>query len=96
MAAGAGCGSSGGPTGDPQATLSSCNAWCDANIGAACATPLYATVDDCKTTECAPLLRAPAICQTKLKTYYDCRQAQGDLCADMGCMDEMHAVLTCQ
>lgn len=96
VAASAGCGSSGGPTGDPQATLASCNAWCDAYIPAACAAPIYTALDACKMTECSDLPRQPAICQTKIKTYYDCRKAQADLCGDMACTDEFNAVLTCQ
>ena len=96
VAAAAGCGASGGPTGDPQATLASCNAWCGAYVPAACATPIYPTLDACKTTECGDLPRQPAICQTKLKTYYDFRQAQADVCDEMACKDEFDAVLTCQ
>ena len=96
IGAAAGCGSSGAPTGDPQATLASCNDWCDAYIAAAGAVATYQTLDECKMTECAALPLQPAICQTKLKTYYDCQKAQSDICGDTGCTDQFHAVLTCQ
>jgi len=96
LAALAGCGSSGAPTGNPQLTLSSCEAWCDAYVAAACATPLYKDVDTCKAMECADLPKQPAICQTKINMYYECQQAQADICGDMGCTTEHNAVLTCQ
>jgi hypothetical protein len=96
LAALAGCGSSGAPTGDPQLTLASCNAWCDAYVAAVCTTPIYKSLDECKTMECSDLPRQQAFCQTKIKTYYDCQQAQADICGDMGCTAEHSVVLTCQ
>jgi hypothetical protein len=98
LAAAPGCGSSGGPTGDPDASVASCNAYCAAYTAASCPQPLYASLDDCKMAECFHLPQAPAICQTKIKTYYDCAQADpdGGTCANMGCYDEFKAVLSCQ
>ena len=96
LAATPGCGSSGGPTGDPTASVSSCDAYCEAYVAKSCPTPIYTTLDDCKMAECFHLPQAPAICQTKIKTYYDCAQAATDICGDMGCTDDFMAVLTCQ
>ena len=90
-----GCGSSSG--GDPAATQASCSAYCTAYIAAACPTPVYASVDDCNSAECAPFASAPSKCQSALKTYYDCRATQADICADTGCDSQFTAVVAnCQ
>jgi hypothetical protein len=93
----AGCGSSLGPTGSPTATQMSCEDYCDAYLAAACMPSNYKTVAECTMAECFHLPEAPAICQTKIKLYYDCQNMQADVChGDMGCADQWHAVLTCQ
>jgi len=107
LAATLGCGSSGGPTGDPNASVASCNAYCEAYVAKSCPTPIYTSLDDCKMAECFHLPQAPAICQTKIKIYYDCvqalsnicddcAQAPNDNCPDMGCKADFMAVLSCQ
>jgi hypothetical protein len=98
FAATPGCGAAGGPNGDPAAAVASCNAYCDAYVAAACTPPNYTSADDCKLAECHHLPSAPGICQTKIKTYYDCGKALGptDICSDTPCADEFSAVLTCQ
>ena len=96
VAASSGCGSAGEPTGDPASSKASCEAYCQAYVAKACAAPFYKTLDACKMAECFHLPEDPAICQTKIKTYYDCQTAQTDICGDMGCTDKFSAVLTCQ
>ena len=96
LAAVSGCGSAGEATGDPAAAKASCDAYCQAYIAKACPDPLYTTLDACKMAECFHLPEAPGICQTKIKTYYDCQTAQADICGDMGCAAQFSAVLTCQ
>ena len=91
-----GCGSSGG-NGSAE-TQASCNAYCTAYIAAACASPIYATAAECNTNECAQIpASAPAKCQMALKTYYDCRKAQADICGDAGCDPQATAYISaCQ
>jgi len=97
LAVAAGCGSSGGSTGDSAATVAACEQYCDAYLAAACTPSNYTSAADCKMAECHPLNLAPAMCQTKLKAYYDCQKAQADVCAgDTPCMDAFTAVQTCQ
>jgi hypothetical protein len=93
-----GCGAAGGPNGDPNAAVASCNGYCDAYIAAACTPSNYPTADACKMAECHHLPSAPGICLTKIKTYYDCAKGLGpaDICGDSACADEFSAVLTCQ
>lgn len=92
-----GCGSSGEPTGDSQASLASCNAYCDAYVAKTCTPTNYTTADACKLAECKHLPEDPAICQTKIKIYYDCQNAQLDICTgDMGCASQFHDVEHCQ
>jgi hypothetical protein len=79
---------------DPAA-VSSCNAYCAKYIAAACLSPRYATVDACKTTECARYTNVPAQCQTAVRIYYDCEQGQADICGSSGCSNELAAVTTC-
>ena len=94
--ASAGCSDSG--EGDPAAALASCDAFCGAYLAAACTD--YPTLDDCKSIECSDLPRQPLGCQTQIKVYYDCRQAQADICvnpdeATEECFAELHDLLTC-
>jgi hypothetical protein len=84
--------------GDPAAALASCNAFCEAYLTAHCAD--YPTLEDCKTIECSDLPRQPIGCQTQIKLYYDCRQAQADICINPdestdACWAEFHDLLTC-
>ena len=79
--------------GDPAASQASCNAYCDAYLAATC--PDYPTVEECKATECDDIPVQPAICQTKLKTYYDCQKAQADICGFDECSTEFQDLLTC-
>ena len=89
-----GCGDSGGG-GNSAAALASCNSYCDAYIAKACpAPPLYTTVAECKMNECEDdTSGAPANCNAAIKTYYDCRQTQADLCADDGCDSQFGAII---
>jgi hypothetical protein len=80
--------------GDPAASQDACHAYCDAYLGAMC--PDYATVGECKDIECGDIPVQPAICQTKIKTYYDCQKAQADLCGFDECHDEFQDLLTCE
>ena len=90
-----GCGDSGGGSGNAAAALASCNSYCDAYIAKACPAPaLFATAAECKTDECQDTSAAPAKCNAAIKTYYDCRQAQADLCADDGCDNQGIAILS--
>ena len=65
--------------------------------------PLARTIrplDDCKSIECSDLPRQPLGCQTQFKIYYDCRQAQADICinpdeATEECFAEFNDLLTC-
>ena len=84
--------------GDPAAALASCNLFCEAYLAAMCTD--YPTLDDCKATECSHLPRQPIGCQTKVKVYYDCRQAQADICINPDldteeCSAELDDLLTC-
>ena len=90
-----GCGdSSDGGGGNAAAALASCNSYCDAYIAKACTSAFYATAAECKTMECEDTSAAPANCNAALKTYYDCRQTQADLCADDGCNSQAAALLS--
>jgi len=88
-----GCGSSSG--GDPAATQTSCTAYCTAYLAAACPTPMYTSASDCQSSECTQASTAPAGCQSTLKTYYDCRATQADICGDTGCTAEFAALNNC-
>ena len=90
-----GCGGSDGDNGH-AATLTSCNAYCDMYGAAACgASGLFTDAADCKTSECQPIpAAAPSGCQSALKTYYDCRKTQADICADDGCDAQATAFFT--
>jgi hypothetical protein len=94
FSAAAGCGSSGGG-GDPAATQTSCTAYCTAYFAAACPTPMYTSMADCMSSECAQAAGFPAGCQSALKTYYDCRKTQADICGDTGCSSQFTATTTC-
>lgn len=90
-----GCGDS---DDDSAAALASCNAFCTAYLAAACTD--YPAVDDCKMVECSDLPQQPVGCQTKVKLYYDCRQAQDDICINPDqptndCFAEFDDLLTC-
>lgn len=87
------CGDSKGGGGNSAAALASCNSYCDAYIAKACASAFYATAAECKTDECVDTSAAPANCNATVKTYYDCRQAQADLCADDGCDSQFAAII---
>ncbi len=94
--ASAGCSDS--DEGDPAAALASCNAFCEAYLAAACMD--YPTLDDCKSVECSDLPRQPLGCQTEIKIYYDCRQAQAAVCIEPDdttdeCFAEFDDLLTC-
>ena len=94
--ASAGCADS--VEGDPAAALASCKAFCDAYLTASC--PDYPTLDDCKSIECSDLPQQPLGCQNKVKAYYDCRQAQTDICVNPddpidACGVEFDALLMC-
>ena len=89
-----GCGGDSNGGGGGAAALASCNSYCDAYIAKACATPFYASAAECKSTECEDTSAAPANCNTAIKTYYDCRTAQADLCADDGCDTQFTAIIT--
>lgn len=88
-----GCGGDDGGGGG-AAALASCNSYCDAYIAKACATPIYTTAAECKTDECDGISAVPANCGAALKTYYDCRATQADLCADDGCDSQAAAFVT--
>jgi hypothetical protein len=91
-----GCGSSSTtPNGDPAAARLSCMEYCIQYIAASCSTPVYTTMTECGTNECDPLAAAPAGCQTAIKTYYDCRKAEADICNDVGCDSQFAALTTC-
>ena len=89
-----GCGDSKGGGGNAAAALSSCNSYCDAYIAKACAQAFYTTAAECKTTECVDTSAASANCNNTIKTYYDCRQTQADLCEDAGCDTQAAAILS--
>ena len=89
-----------GDGGNAAVALMSCNAFCDAYLTAGCTD--YPTLDDCKSIECSDLPVQPAGCQTKIKIYYDCRQAQADICINPvkvdppdECVAEFDDLLTC-
>jgi hypothetical protein len=75
--------------------IASCNAYCAAVIAKNCPDPPYSSLEECKTSECSVLAKAPASCQTPLKTYYECEASQADLCADEGCTSQFAAVARC-
>jgi hypothetical protein len=77
------------------ATLSSCHAYCEVYTAATCPVPNYPDVDACKFTECEDIPVQPRICQGEAKAYFDCRQAQADLCADDGCDTQQQTLLSC-
>jgi len=85
--------------GDPAAALASCNAFCDAYFTAA-GCPDYDSLEECKSIECSDLPVQPVGCQTQVKTYYDCRQTQADICINPDetaeeCFAELDDLLTC-
>lgn len=84
--------------GDRAAALASCNAFCDAYVPAGCTD--YDSLEDCKSIECSDLPVQPVGCQTQVKTYYDCRQTQLDICSNPDepgeeCFAEFTRLLTC-
>jgi hypothetical protein len=92
----AGGGSSdGNGNGDPAATKLSCMEYCIQYIAASCSSPVYTSMTECGMYECNPLAAAPAGCQTALKTYYDCRRDEADICNDVGCDSQFAAVASC-
>jgi hypothetical protein len=92
-----GCGSDGGGGGTAADALAACNSYCDTYAAATCTDPIYTSVDDCKSSDCADLSKAPAGCSGKIKAYYDCRKALtgAALCDDTGCTAELAAFGTC-
>lgn len=84
----------GGGDGGSSGAQSACNAYCDKYAAANCPDPNYPSADECKTGECQPLAQAPANCQGAVETYYDCLNAQADVCAD-GCITEFAAIFNC-
>jgi hypothetical protein len=76
--------------------VTSCNAYCDAYFAVtpACADPAFPSAAQCKTDECTPPPGVTAACTSAAKTYYDCRKAQADLCADTGCDSQLAALAT--
>jgi hypothetical protein len=90
-----GCGDSKGGSGNAAAALASCNSYCDAFIAKACPAPaLFATAAECKMEECVDTSAASANCNNAIKTYYDCRQTQADLCEDTGCDPQAAAIFS--
>ena len=89
-----GCGSS-SSSGNSAATQTSCNAYCTAYLAAACNPSMYPSMAECTAGECTPIMSAPGGCQAALKTYYDCRKAETDICADTGCDSQAAALSTC-
>jgi hypothetical protein len=87
-----GCGSSGGTL---SATQDSCTAYCNTYIAAGCRSPFYSSASACVNVECVPLKGGSSSCQTALKAYYDCEQAQADICGDTGCASELAALNGC-
>jgi len=89
-----GCGDSGNSadTGGTYASaLESCSQYCETYF-AACAPPAYATAGQCKISLCSPIpSMASAGCYSATKSWYDCRKAQADLCADAGCAEQASA-----
>jgi hypothetical protein len=84
--------------GDPAAALASCNLFCDGYLAAGCAD--YDSLEECKSIECSDLPGQPVGCQTQVKIYYDCRQAQVDICINPDestedCFAELDDLLTC-
>jgi len=76
-------------------SVTSCEAYCDAVIGAACEMPIYSSARTCKVYECSSLNSSSEPCQKASKTYYDCAAAQSDLCANAGCVRQLDAALNC-
>jgi hypothetical protein len=72
--------------GDPAATQASCTAFCTAYIAAACTPPAYRSLSECQTNECDHAAAAPASCQNAIKSYYDCRKTQADICGNTTCL----------
>jgi hypothetical protein len=87
-----GCSSSGGTL---SATQDSCTAYCDAYVAAGCPSPVYTSASACVSAECVPLKGGSPSCQMAFKTYYDCEQAQADICGDTGCAREFAAINGC-
>jgi hypothetical protein len=84
--------------GDPAAALASCDAFCDAYVPAGCTD--YDSIEECKSIECSDLPVQPVGCQTQVKSYYDCRLAQVDICINPDqpgedCFAEFSRLLTC-
>jgi hypothetical protein len=84
--------------GDPAAALASCNAFCDAYLTAGCKD--YDSLEECKAIECSDLPAQPRGCQTQVTIYYDCRQAQADICINPdesteACFAAFDDLLTC-
>ena len=91
-----GCESDGaGISGSAEATMASCTAYCTAYIAKACADPMYTSLTDCTTNDCAVILAIPDRCQAKMQAYYDCRKGQADLCGDSGCSSQLTAAGVC-
>ena len=86
-----GCGSSGDSAGTYASALNSCSAYCEAYFARAC-TPTYPDAGQCKIDKCSPIpATASAACYTATKRWYDCLDAQSDICAG-GCTDQAAAV----
>ncbi len=84
-----GCGGSAGSSGGTYAAaIASCSDYCEAYF-AACSPPAYSTSGQCKITLCSPIpTTGSAGCYSATTTWYDCRKAQADLCANTGCTDQ--------
>ena len=85
-------GDGGGGGGTYADALASCNAYCDA-LFAACTSPVYPTVEVCKTTECSGSMSESTACYGAGKTWWDCRKDRDDICSGLGCTSERDAAI---
>jgi len=68
-----------------------CHAFCDAEQAAQCM--VYASVDECRDTECDDIGSQSAGCTDAIQAYYDCLNASDDVCAAT-CSSELSAAAT--
>jgi hypothetical protein len=82
-------------TGRSSPAVTSCRAYCDAVIGAACEMPIYSSAGTCKAYECSSLDSSSEPCQKASKAYYDCAATQSDLCGNTACARQLDAAVNC-
>ena len=88
-----GCGGSGDTPGTYATALESCSAFCEAYFAAAC-DPTLTADGFCKIDMCSPIPSMASVgCYSATKTWYDCRKAQSNICADTGCTSTATAAL---